>query len=45
MGDTVGVCCNEMDFIDYLNQYICDERSSLIETLQGLYREDRWPEE
>lgn len=23
-GDTIGVCYNEKDFIDYLNQYICD---------------------
>ncbi len=25
-----GVCYNEKDFIDYLNQYICDEQSALI---------------
>ena len=33
MGDTVGVCYDEKDFIDYLNQYICDEQSTLIATL------------
>ena len=32
MGDTVGVCYDEKDFIDYLNQYICDEQSTLIAT-------------
>ena len=45
MGDVVGVCFNEKDFIDYLNQYICDEPSVLITTLAGVYGEDQLPEE
>ncbi|MCM1057819.1 MAG: hypothetical protein NC517_09445 [Firmicutes bacterium] len=33
VGDTIGVRYTEKDFIDYLNQYVCDERSILISTL------------
>lgn len=45
MGGTVGVCYSEKDFIDYLNQYICDEQSILITTLTGVYGEEDLPEE
>lgn len=45
MSGTIGVCYNEKDFIDYLNQYVCDERSSLITTLSGVYRKEELPEE
>ena len=45
MGSLVGVCYNEKDFIDYLNQYICDEQSVLITTLAGVYVGDDLPEE
>ena len=45
MGDTIGVCYNEKNFIEYLNQYICDEQSSQITTLSGIYRKDELPKE
>lgn len=45
MGDTVGVCYDEKDFIDYLNQYICDEQSTLIATLTDVYGEENLPKE
>ncbi len=45
MGDVIGVCYNEKDFIEYLNQYICDEKSALIATLTGVYVGTDFPEE
>ena len=45
MGDTVGVCYDKKDFIDYLNQYICDEQSTLIATLTDVYGEENLPKE
>ena len=45
MGSTVGVCYSEKDFIDYLNQYICDEQSMLIATLADVFGEDSLPKE
>lgn len=45
MGGEVGVCYNEKDFIDYLNQYICVEMSVLITTLTNVYEENKLPEE
>ena len=45
MGDTVGVCYDEKGFIDYLNQYICEEQSTLIATLTNVYDEENLPEE
>lgn len=45
MGDTVGVCYSEKDFIDYLNQYICNEQSILIATLTDVYGEEALPKE
>lgn len=44
MGSGIGYCYNEYDFIDYLNQHICDEQSSLIATLTGVYVGDDLPE-
>lgn len=44
-GDTIGVCYNEKDFIDYLNQYICDEQSSLVTSLAEVYSGDKLPAE
>ncbi len=44
MGDEMGVCYNEKDFIDYLNQYICDEQSVLIKTFTNVYEKDKIPE-
>lgn len=44
MGNTIGVCYTERDFIDYLNQYICEESSVLIETLANVYDEKNLPE-
>lgn len=44
MGNTTVACYNEKDFITYLNQYICDEKSILIETLAGVYCEEDLPE-
>ena len=37
MGNQTALSYSEKDFIDYLNQYICDTRSVLIETLAGVY--------
>lgn len=45
MGGIVGVRYSERDFIDYLNQYICDEQSVLITTLDDVYGEEDLPEE
>ena len=45
MGNTVGACYNEKDFIAYLNQYICDEPSMLIATLTDVYEEKNLPKE
>lgn len=45
LGSVTGVCYNEKDFIDYLNQYICDEPSRLVTTLSGVYAGDRLPDE
>lgn len=44
-GDTIGVCYNEKDFIDYLNQYICEEQSSLVTSLTEVYAGDILPAE
>lgn len=45
MDSTVGVCYSEKDFIDYLNQYICEEPSALIATLTNMFSEDNLPKE
>ena len=45
MGNLIGVCYSEMDFIDYLNQYIFEEQSSLITSLVNVYCEDELPVE
>lgn len=45
MGTVIGVCYNENDFIDYLNQYICDEQSRRITTLIDVYDKNALPEE
>lgn len=45
MGDVIGVCYNEKDFIDYLNQYVCKEQSRLIAVLTDVYCEDEVPRE
>lgn len=45
MGAVIGVCYNENDFIDYLNQYICDEQSRRITTLIDVYDKNALPEE
>lgn len=45
MGDEIGVCYCEKDFIEYLNQYICDEKSTLVARLEGVYVGDKLPEE
>lgn len=44
MGSTMGASYTEKDFIDYLNQYICAERSILIETLTDVFGEASLPE-
>ena len=38
-------CYSEKDFIDYLNQYVCDEQSVLITTLADVYDEGKVPKE
>jgi len=45
MGNIIGVCYTEKDFIDYLNQYICSEHSALIKTFDNVYDCDKLPEE
>lgn len=45
MGGLVGVCYNEMDFIEYLNQYVCREPSVRVATLAGVYAGDPLPKE
>lgn len=45
MGGATGVCYCETDFIDYLNQYICDEPSRLITTLADVYDRNALPKE
>lgn len=45
MGDMTGVCYSEKDFIDYLNQYVCEEQSKQIKTLVDVYDENALPEE
>jgi len=43
-GGVTGVCFNEKDFIDYLNQYVCEEQSALIATLTDVYVGTELPE-
>ena len=45
MGDVVGVCYTEKDFIDYLNQYVCKEPARLIATFANVYDRDGLSEE
>ena len=45
MGNVVGVHYNEKDFIDYLNQYICDTQSVLITTFVDVYDMDKLPDQ
>ena len=43
-GDQVVMCYNEKDFIEYLNQYVCDQQSTLVETIRLNGWEDELPE-
>lgn len=45
MGDVVGVCYTERDFIDYLNKYIFKEQAYLIATFPNVYVKDKLPKE
>ena len=45
MGNMIVICYSEKDFIDYLNQYICDENSTLVTTLSGVYNQKQLPDE
>lgn len=45
MGGVIGVNYSEKDFIDYLNNYICDEQSKLIATLVDVYDKKTLPKE
>lgn len=45
MGNMIVACYSEKDFIDYLNQYVCDEQSIFITTLTDTYDEDKLPKE
>lgn len=45
IGNLIGVCYSEKDFIDYLNKYVCDEASIFVTALTGVYDEDQLPEE
>ena len=44
-GNTVGVRYSEKDFIDYLNQYICEGQSKLVATLIDVFDEADLPKE
>ena len=43
--DDIVVCYNEKDFIAYLNQYVCDEPSTLLATLVNVFCAEDAPEE
>lgn len=45
MGSVIGVCYSEKDFIDYLNQYVCNEQSRLVTTLVDVYDTNTLPKE
>ncbi len=45
IGKEIGLRYCENDFIDYLNQYICDEPSMRIKSLTGVYTENELPKE
>ena len=45
MGNGIGFCYNEEDFIEYLNQYKFDEQSILVKRLIGVQVGDTVPEE
>lgn len=45
MGGMSIVCYSEMDFIEYLNRFICAETSVLVTTLAGVCGEADLPEE
>lgn len=45
IGNMVGVCYTEKDFIDYLNNYIFDEQSHLVAAFPNVYAEDELPKE
>ena len=43
MGDEIGICYDESDFIDYLNRYICDEPSTLIAAFPDALEKNELP--
>ena len=45
MGSITVACYGEKDFIDYLNQYVCDEPSVLVATFTDVYNVDELPKE
>jgi len=45
MGDLMGVCYTEKDFIDYLNKYVFEEQAYLVATFPDVYAKDELPEE
>ena len=45
MGDVVGVCYTEKDFIDYLNKYIFGEQAYLVATFPNVYAKEDLPKE
>lgn len=45
MGNMIVVQYDEKDFIDYLNQYVCNKRSTLITTFADVFCEDELPKE
>ena len=45
MGGLIVARYSENDFIDYLNQYICDGQSRLVKTLVGVYDKNALPKE
>jgi len=45
MGDVVGVCYTERDFIDYLNKYNFKEQAYVVATFPNVYVKDELPKE
>ncbi len=43
-GGVTAVCYTEKDFIDYLDRYVCEERSEPIRTFGGVFERSGLPE-
>lgn len=45
VGNSVGYMYSDSDFIEYLNKYVCEEKSELLQVFTGKYDLDEIPEE